>query len=84
MDLATAKRALRLIDITYEELPAVFATEDALAVDAPTLHEEFEAYEKLNLRGADQSVARQETGAGDNNAPLIFPKMHFYFMPANI
>jgi CO/xanthine dehydrogenase Mo-binding subunit len=31
------------------------------------IHENFAAYEKLNLRGADESVARQETGGDDSN-----------------
>ena len=67
VDLATARRALRLIEITYEELPAVFSVDDAMAAGAPGLHEDFEVYEKLNLRGADDSVARQETGRGESN-----------------
>jgi carbon-monoxide dehydrogenase large subunit len=44
VDLATAKRALRLIDIRYEELPAVFDAEAALAADAPPIHEQRKNY----------------------------------------
>src|ERR1700722_18777145 len=40
VDHATAKQALQLIDIQYEELPAVFDAEAALAADAPPIHEE--------------------------------------------
>lgn len=44
VDRATAKRALQLIDIQYEELPAVFDAEAALAADAPPIHEERRSY----------------------------------------
>jgi CO/xanthine dehydrogenase Mo-binding subunit len=37
-DAATAQRALELIDIDYEPLPAVFDVEAALEPDAPILH----------------------------------------------
>jgi CO/xanthine dehydrogenase Mo-binding subunit len=40
VNLATAKQALQLIEIQYEELPAVFDAEAALAADAPPIHEE--------------------------------------------
>ncbi len=39
IDRATAKRALQLIEIQYEELPAVFDAEAALAAQAPPIHE---------------------------------------------
>ena len=44
-DLATARQALRLIDIEYEELDAVFDPEDALRPDAPVIHEDRGSYE---------------------------------------
>ena len=40
VDRATAKQALQLIEIQYEELPAVFDAEEALAADAPPIHED--------------------------------------------
>ena len=46
-DLETAKEAARLIDISYEELPAVFDTDAAAAADAPALHEGFADYIKV-------------------------------------
>lgn len=39
-DLDTAQEALDLIEVEYEELPAVFDAEAALAPDAPLVHEE--------------------------------------------
>jgi len=42
-DRDTAEEALRLIDVTYEELPAVFTPEEALADGAPVLHDPWPA-----------------------------------------
>ena len=39
VDEATAEEALNLIDIEYDELPAVTSIEDALAPDAPLVHD---------------------------------------------
>src|SRR6185437_8778351 len=44
VDYATEKRALQVIEIQYEELPAVFDAEAALASDAPPIHEERKRY----------------------------------------
>ncbi|HKU14930.1 MAG TPA: xanthine dehydrogenase family protein molybdopterin-binding subunit [Steroidobacteraceae bacterium] len=44
VDRATAKRALQLIELQYEELPAVFDAEAALAADAPPIHEARKTY----------------------------------------
>jgi 4-hydroxybenzoyl-CoA reductase alpha subunit len=41
VDLATARRAAALIEVTYEELPAVFTIEEAMADGAPQLHEKY-------------------------------------------
>src|SRR5438093_7620171 len=39
IDEATALRAIRAIDVEYEELPAVFDPEEAMAEGAPRIHE---------------------------------------------
>jgi CO/xanthine dehydrogenase Mo-binding subunit len=39
-----AQRALELIEVEYDELPAVFEPLDALKDDAPILHPDFNAY----------------------------------------
>ena len=39
-----AQEAAQLIEVEYDELPAVFSTEAALGPSAPLLHEEAEAY----------------------------------------
>lgn len=40
-DLETAIKAASLIKVAYEELPAVFTIEEAMAEDAPLIHEAF-------------------------------------------
>jgi len=46
-DIETARRALRLIEIDYDELPAVMTPDEAEAPDAPLLHEDFDKYVKV-------------------------------------
>ncbi len=41
VDEETAERALELIDVEYEELPAVFDVHEAMEDDAPLLHERY-------------------------------------------
>jgi 4-hydroxybenzoyl-CoA reductase alpha subunit len=41
VDLATAQRAVELIEVTYAALPAVFTIEAAMAEGAPQLHEKY-------------------------------------------
>ena len=45
--LSIARAALRLIDVEYEELPAVFEAEEAMGPGAPLLHENLEHYERV-------------------------------------
>ncbi len=47
VDLDTAEEALHLIDVEYEELPAVFDVWAAMAPDAPILHPDLLSYEGL-------------------------------------
>jgi len=44
VDEATAERALQLIEVEYEELPAVFDAESAMAPGAPVIHPEHARY----------------------------------------
>jgi len=41
IDRETAERAVELIKVDYEELPAVFTIEEAMTPDAPILHEKY-------------------------------------------
>jgi CO/xanthine dehydrogenase Mo-binding subunit len=42
VDQATARRAAALIDVEYEELPAVLSIDEAIADGAPLVHENFD------------------------------------------
>ena len=44
VDEATAEKALQLIDVAYEELPAVFDPEASAAPGAPLIHEDLGTY----------------------------------------
>ena len=51
VDEDTAERALRLIEVEYQELPAVFDAEAAMAPGAPVIHPEHPRYaENINTR----------------------------------
>ena len=68
IDRDTARAALDLVAIEYEELPAVFEPGSAMAASAPLLHEEFDAYGKIFDCIADgnaMSVARISAGTPD-------------------
>ena len=56
-DLDTAKRAVDLIDVEYEELPAVLDPESALRDDAPILHPDMNSYDGLPRKLAKLSNA---------------------------
>ena len=47
VDRETAQAALRLIDVEYEPLPAVFTAEDAMADGAAILHADYANYDKI-------------------------------------
>jgi CO/xanthine dehydrogenase Mo-binding subunit len=47
VDAETARRAVHLIQVDYGELPAVFTPEEAMAPDAPVLHENYGGYFKI-------------------------------------
>ena len=42
-----AEEALELIEVEYEELPALFDAEEAMKPDAPLIHEEIDSYQTL-------------------------------------
>ncbi|HYI00409.1 xanthine dehydrogenase family protein molybdopterin-binding subunit, partial [Hyalangium sp.] len=61
VDLETARKALELIHIQYEVLPAVFDPEEALRPDAPVLHEQRDAY--FSLQENTEARARSPNAA---------------------
>jgi CO/xanthine dehydrogenase Mo-binding subunit len=82
VDEDTALMALDLIDVEYEELPAVFDPEEAAKPDAPLIHPEFNSYRNVvpieNLSNAF-NVVRHEQGdidLGFSQADLIIDKTY--------
>ena len=64
---AAAEEALLLIDVEYEELPAVFDAHEAMEPDAPTLHPDLSGYEGLPQPESDVNnvFAHITWGQGD-------------------
>lgn len=56
-DPETAEKALRLIEVEYEELPAVFDPEEALKPEAPPVHEGGNLIKKLEAAAGDVEKA---------------------------
>ena len=74
-----AEEALLLIDVQYEELPAVFDAHEAMTAAAPSLHAEMSTYEGLPQPESDVNnvFAHITWGKGDvdegfANADLVF------------
>jgi len=49
VDQETAEGALHLIEVDYEELPAVFDPFEAMQPDAPILHPDYSSYRGANM-----------------------------------
>jgi CO/xanthine dehydrogenase Mo-binding subunit len=62
-DRRLAEAALEAIEVEYDELPAVFTAQDALARDAPLLHEQFGStapgYADIVLQGQGGNVCNK-------------------------
>jgi CO/xanthine dehydrogenase Mo-binding subunit len=66
IDLATARKALKLIKVDYEVLPHVTDVEAAMAADAPILHDHIVTEGvKPKPRAPSNVAARHEFGHGD-------------------
>ena len=67
IDEATAQMAAGLIEVEYEELPAVFDPFEAGQKDAPLIHPGLESYQRkpeIRHRAGQQLLHRQEPGTG--------------------
>ena len=77
-DVATAEAALELIEVDYEELPAVMDVEAALAEDAPLVHETFSpiAPELRPVEGTNvchrARIVRGDVEAGFREADRVY------------
>ncbi len=88
-----AAQALTLIDVDYEELPAVFSIDDALKAGAPLVHEKLERRDPGYGRGGSHIVhddsniclhfrhQRGDIAAGFKDADAVFEDT-FYFPSA--
>jgi CO/xanthine dehydrogenase Mo-binding subunit len=80
-DLATAEAALTLIQVDYEELPAVVGIEAATQKNAPLVHEEkgsnIGTHEQVNRGNVEEGFALSDVIAEDN---FTFPMVYHYAM----
>ena len=69
IDLETARKAVKLIEVEYEELPAALTPEEALAPGAPIIHENLKKYFKAHdLPQAGNMFTESIVGEGDVDA----------------
>ena len=86
VDLDTAEEALALIDVEYEELPAVFDPLAAMEPDAPILHPDLLSYEGLHGKPTIPNVhshiliERGDLEQGFAESDLVFE--HTFTTPA--
>ncbi|HUF43594.1 MAG TPA: xanthine dehydrogenase family protein molybdopterin-binding subunit [Verrucomicrobiae bacterium] len=81
VDLATADEALGLIQVDYEELPAVTGIEAAIQKDAPLVHEDkggnIGTHEQVLRGDVDQGFAESDEIVED---AFTFPMVYHYAM----
>ena len=58
-----AEEAARLVDVEYEELPAILDIESALAPDAPVIHPEYDSYFYAGKKPPKRSHPNQQGGS---------------------
>jgi CO/xanthine dehydrogenase Mo-binding subunit len=67
-DEDVAQQAIELIEVEYEELPAVFTPEEALGEDAPVLHPDYATYRGATPSQWPNAYAHSVTERGDLGA----------------
>jgi CO/xanthine dehydrogenase Mo-binding subunit len=81
LDLATAEEALALIEVDYEELPAVVGIDAAIRKDAPLIHEEkgsnIGTHEKVERGNVEEGFAQSDVIVEDT---FTFPMVYHYAM----
>jgi CO/xanthine dehydrogenase Mo-binding subunit len=81
LDLSTAEEALGLIQVDYEELPAVVGIDAAVKKDAPLIHEEkgsnIGTHEQVRRGDADAGFAQSDEIVEDT---FTFPMVYHYAM----
>ena len=71
----TAERALQLIDVRYEELPAILDVEEALRPGAPVVHPDLAHYEGADELGEGNVRSRLHYEAGEVSAAFDAPDL---------
>ena len=74
-----AEQALDLIEVEYEELPAVFDTLEAMASDAPILHPDFNSYAGIRAKLAEPSNVYTHTSFEKGDVDKAFAEADFVF-----
>src|SRR6266536_1169271 len=81
LDLATAEEATALIEVDYEELPAVVGIDAAVRKDAPLIHEEkgsnIGTHEKVERGNVEEGFAQSDVIVEDH---FTFPMVYHYAM----
>jgi CO/xanthine dehydrogenase Mo-binding subunit len=81
LDLATAEEAFGLIQVDYQELPAVVGIDAAVKKDAPLIHEEkggnIGTHEQVRRGDADAGFAQSDEIVEDT---FTFPMVYHYAM----
>jgi CO/xanthine dehydrogenase Mo-binding subunit len=81
LDLAAAEEALALIEVDYEELPAVVGIDAAIRKDAPLIHEEkgsnIGTHEKVERGNVEEGFAQSDVIVEDT---FTFPMVYHYAM----
>ncbi len=78
---AAADEALKAIEVTYEELPAVFSPEEALASGAPKIHEKGNLLFTRKIRKGNVENAFEQCAAVIEKTYRTAPIEHSYLEP---
>ncbi|MCB2228094.1 MAG: molybdopterin-dependent oxidoreductase [Desulfarculaceae bacterium] len=85
LDADTAERAIELIEVEYEELPAIFSVEDATAEGAGLIHEESKGnvslVRKIDYGDLDAMFAKADYIREDTFR--VHPVQHAYMEPCS-
>lgn len=73
-----ARQAVQLINVEYEELKAILKPEDALAQDAPIIHEHFESFFKVFETGTQGNLCSR-TSFSEGNLELGWKESDLIF-----
>ncbi|MCP3889098.1 MAG: molybdopterin-dependent oxidoreductase [Desulfobulbaceae bacterium] len=80
-DLVTAERAANAVKVVYKELPAVFSPEEALAPNAPKVHENGNALGNISVERGDLDAAFESAEIVIEESFFTPPIEHGYLEP---